>query len=117
VSVKTTTRKAQRVASIDKLQDWALRCWVLGHYWDDREPIPFDYYGFKAGLLVLTCGRGHTVRRDVLPPKGTAAYDKGEVWTRRYIYGDDYLLAFPATRKDLRHEFFTRFPYEAAEAA
>lgn len=104
-----------RVRSLADLSDRALRCWVFGHRWPlDPVVVAFNYWGFAAGLIKLRCSGCGSVRRDVVPPVDTAEYEAGEVWTRAYQHADHYLLAFPATRRDLRREWYDRHPISEA---
>lgn len=102
---------------MEELTDRALRCWVFGHRWPlDPTVRPFAWNRWRAGLVILRCSGCGSTRRDVVPPPGNPAYDQGDIWARSYEYADNYLLAFPASRRDLRREWYSRHPIPAAAA-
>lgn len=100
-----TVLRPRRVARISDLSTEALSCHAFGHSWDEPPLIRFNYWGFDARLLLLTCTSCGTERRDVRDSRNVA-----NLITRLYRYPHDYLTAFTAERWEYVEEWFRRFP-------
>lgn len=95
----------RKVAKLEDVPDWAVRCHAWLHPW--REPVcrRFSYWGFDSILAIYRCTSCHSLRRDVRPYVNPGS----KLTTRLYRYPHDYQVAFPMTVADWRDEWFRRF--------
>lgn len=105
-------RKPRRLASIQDATNPVLTCLLSGHAFDiESAPlveIAHQWGGADVAELRLTCGCCSACeRRDVIA-------GDGELLSRAYAYGDDYLFEMAPTRAEARAELLRRKRAKAA---
>lgn len=82
------------------LRDEYLRCRVIGHQWDEFDPVGMrkPHFGWR---LSVRCERCSTERHDLINARG-------EVGSRSYVYPEDYDIPGRAVRTELRTEIHRR---------